>query len=191
MLLGITTLVCAAVFAGTVAFAFFMAPDSGLVAPARNGAYTSATSSDPVRIEIPRLSIEAGVEFVGLTLRGTMGAPSAYADAGWYGYGTTPGQLGSAVIDGHVDNGFGLPGVFARLHEIHIGDSVYVVTRAGQRLHFSVTGIEVYPYDDAPTDLIFGRVDAARLNLITCDGSWDHAGDTYKERLVVFTQLRP
>ena len=169
IVLGIAAVLCTAIFFSVLMFGLVIAPDSGIRAPAEV-IHSAATSSDPVRLIIPTLSVNASVEFVGLTLRGTMGAPSAYAHAGWYGYGTAPGNLGSAVIDGHVDDGFSLPGVFARLRDIKAGDNVYVETRGGRRLHFVVTGIEVYPHTDAPTDLIFGRADRARLNLITCEG---------------------
>lgn len=187
--MGIAMVLCAGVFLATLIFGLIIAPDSGIRAPSQV-IHTRATSSDPVRLIIPALSIDTPVEFVGLTLRGTMGAPSSYAHAGWYGYGTVPGHRGSAVIDGHVDDGFGLPGVFARLKDITIGDTVIVETRGGTRLHFAVTGIQIYPQDSAPTDLIFGRDDTARLNLITCEGKWSRAADTYAERLVVFTELR-
>lgn len=196
-LLGIAGVLCTALFLAVLLFGLVIGPDSGMRAPP-GVIHTAATSSDPARLIIPALSIDAPVEFVGETLRGTMGAPSAYAHAGWYGYGTIPGHLGSAVIDGHVDDGFGLPGVFAHLRDIKIGDDVYVETRAAlpagrakERLHFVVTGLETYPYDDAPTELIFGRNDKARLNLITCEGRWSRAANTYAKRLVVFTELVP
>jgi sortase (surface protein transpeptidase) len=185
--LGIACVLCTSLFLAIFIFGLIIAPDSGIKAPA-GIAPVAATSSDPVKIRIPRLSIDAPVEFVGLTLRGTMGAPSVYAHAGWYGYGTIPGQIGSAVIDGHVDDGFGLPGVFARLRDMRVGDDVFIETRKGDTLRFRVSGIEAFAHD-APTGLIFRRDDAARLNLITCDGRWDRADNTYAQRLVVFTEL--
>lgn len=189
IVMGIAGVLCTALFLAVLIFGLIIAPDSGIRAPSGSGP-AAVTSTDPVRILIPRLSVDASVEFVGLTLRGTMGAPSSYARAGWYGYGTAPGHNGSAVIDGHIDDGFGLPGVFAHLKDIVIGDDIIVETRGGTRLHFTVTGIQIYPQDDAPTDLIFGRNDKARLNLVTCEGRWSRAADTYAERLVVFTELR-
>lgn len=187
--LGIVGVACAALFLAVLIFGLIIAPDSGIRAPEGRGPI-AATSSDPARLIIPALGIDAPVEFVGLTLRGTMGAPFFYSHVGWYGYGTTPGRLGSAVMDGHIDNGFNLPGVFARLRDIRIGDEVIVETQEGARLHFGVTGIQVFAQESAPTDLIFGRDDTARLNLITCEGRWDRAANTYAERLVVFTELR-
>jgi hypothetical protein len=52
-----------------------------------------------------------------------------------------------------------------------------------------VVEIEIYPYKDAPKEKIFAQNDMARLNLITCDGTWVKADKTYDERLVVYTKL--
>ena len=64
-----------------------------------------------------------------------------------------------------------------------------VEMRGGERLHFVVTEIGVYPYTDTPTPRIFNEDDAAHLNLITCEGKWVKADKTYDERLVVYTTL--
>ena len=116
-------------------------------------------------------------------------ASTNYSDVGWYRYGTVPGQLGSAVVDGHIDNGFGLPAVFKRLTEINVGDDIYVVAEDGSRLHFKVTDKQIYPYANAPLDYIFNRSDKARLNLITCEGTWLKSEKMYDKRLVIFSEL--
>lgn len=119
-----------------------------------------------------------------------MGTPSNFTDVAWYKYGPVPGALGSAVIDGHVDNGLALAGVFKHLVDIKIGDRVTTVTRDGSQLQFAVVAIETYPYQDTPSSTIFATAtDTARLNLITCEGTWVPGGKTYDHRLVVYTQL--
>lgn len=146
-----------------------------------------ATSSLPSLLIIPALSINAHVQDLGINSIGNMQAPDNFVDVGWYKYGTVPGYIGSAVIDGHVDNGLGLAGVFLNLDKIQQGDDVYVQTIGGTVLHFVVQNVVAYPYQNVPTDLVFAQNDAARLNLITCDGTWVNGQDTYNERLVVFT----
>ena len=146
-----------------------------------------ATSSLPSRLIIPALSINAHVQDLGVNSIGNMQAPDNFVDVGWYKYGTVPGYQGSAVIDGHVDNGLGLAGVFIHLDQIQVGDDVYVQTVGGDTLHFVVADIQTYPYQNVPTNTLFEQNDAARLNLITCDGTWVNGQDTYNERLVVFT----
>jgi sortase A len=149
----------------------------------------AATSSLPVRLQIPSLHIDAKVQYVGTTPAGTMGVPSNFVDVAWFKQGTVPGQLGSAAIDGHVDNGLALAGVFKHLGDIAVGDSVYVQTKDKGLLHFVVYDIESYPYTEVPLQTIFGRTDGAYLNLITCEGAWVQGQRTYDHRLVVYTKL--
>lgn len=146
-----------------------------------------ATSSEPARLIIPSLNINASVQDLGINSIGNLQAPDNFVDVGWYKYGTVPGYVGSAVIDGHVDNGLGLAGVFIHLDSIKVGDDVYVQTNSGDKLLFVVADVEVYPYQDVPTQQVFAQTDAARLNLITCDGTWVNGQDTYSQRLVVYT----
>ena len=118
-------------------------------------------------------------------------APNNFTDVGWYKLGVIPGQPGSAVIDGHVDNGLDLAGVFKHLSDIKVGDDIYVVNRAGVQTHFVVSEIDSYDYQNVPTDLIFNQSGPAQLHLITCQGDWVSGGDTYDHRLVVTATLAP
>jgi sortase A len=186
----VATAIAAMLFMWTLVQAVYYDPDSYVADVATSTApVVVPPGALPARLEIPSLNIHASVQDLGINAAGAMQAPDNFVDVGWYKYGVPPGYTGSAVIDGHVDNGLGLNGVFKYLDNIKVGDDVYVVTQGGYTLHFVVTDIEVYPYTDAPTDLIFGQDDAARLNLITCDGTWVNGKDTYNERLVVFTTL--
>ncbi len=146
-----------------------------------------ATSSLPSRLIVPALSINASVQDLGVNSIGDMQAPDNFVDVGWYKYGTVPGYQGSAVIDGHVDNGLGLAGVFINLNKVQVGDHVYVKTNGGTMLEFVVADVQVYPYQGVPANELFSLDDAARLNLITCDGTWVNGQDTYNQRLVVYT----
>jgi len=177
------------VFAQTALQRFSYEPDSEIAAPFAVMPPTATAESIPARLQIPSLNIDTRVQQVGLTTKGNMGVPTNFKDVGWYKYGTVPGQLGSAVIGGHVDNALALAGVFKRLDELLVGDSVYVVTADGTKLRFVVTDIESYPYTEAPANIIFTQNDAARLNLITCAGSWIPSRRTYDKRLVIYTKF--
>lgn len=151
---------------------------------------TLATSSPPDRLRIPALAIDAAVQHVGVKENGNMATPSGFKDVGWYKYGTVPGQQGSAVITGHVDNGLGLAGVFRDLEKIKTGEEVYVKTKDGGEARFVVTDIQTYAYTAVPLDLLFNRHDKARLNLITCTGNWIKKEKTYDARLVVYLEYK-
>jgi len=187
----IITIVAVLIFGATLVHALWYAPDTEIAVP--NASSTPGQevpgADQPSRLVIPALKIDANVQHVGVKADGSMGTPNNFTDVAWYKYGPAPGYQGSSVIDGHVDNGLSLAGVFKHLADIKVGDDVYVQTAGGNMLHFVVSDIEIYPYKSVPTDQIFNRTDRARLNLITCDGTWVKGGDTYNERLVVYTVL--
>ena len=62
---------------------------------------------------------------------------------GWFGLGPTPGQIGSAVILGHVDSHTG-PGVFFKLPSLIAGDLVDVGLADGVTAEFKVTSVATY-----------------------------------------------
>jgi len=191
-LVRIATVLAATIFVAASPRGFF------LLAPSQHAGvspvFPSAEAADgnkefPKRLIIPRLAIDTDVQAVGIASDGAMAVPNNFSDAGWYRYGAAPGSLGSAVLTGHLDNGLGLPAVFYELRELRPGDEVFVVMQDGEELRFIVSDTEMYPYDEAPTELIFGRADAVRLNLITCSGRWLSSLRTYDHRLVVYAEL--
>ena len=147
------------------------------------------TGKGPETLEIPKIGVDAAIQRVGINTKGNMGVPSNFSDVAWYKYGSLPGHVGSAVIDGHVDNGLGLRGGFKDLEKLKIGDDVYVLNKEGTKVHFQVTDIGRYNYKEVPTKRLFNRGDDAYLNLITCGGTWVKDEKTYNERIVVYTTL--
>jgi len=141
----------------------------------------------PVRLKIPRINVDATIEYVGLTPKGTMEVPNNTANVGWFHLGPRPGEKGSAVIAGHFDKENGEPGVFANLYKLKKGDKLFVEDNKGMSVVFIVQGIRNYESEYA--DEVFTRNDKAYLNLITCDGIWNEATASYSKRLVVFADI--
>ena len=146
------------------------------------------SKNHPTRFYIPTLKIDATVQEVGITKNGNIASPRNFSDVGWYKYGILPGKKGTSVIDGHVDNGLALPGVFSNLKNIRIGDNVYVETKNKKNLKFVVEKIEVYDYNAGTKDIIIDS-DTSRLVLITCTGNWISNLRTHDKRLVVTAVL--
>ena len=144
----------------------------------------------PARLLIPAISVNAKVQHVGLTKSGAMGIPSNFVDVAWYKYGTIPGEDGSAVIAGHVDNALGLSGVFKRLKDLKQGDIVTVVDKEGKKVTFTITSVVRYKYNEAPTEEIFNSKGKTYLRLITCGGKWLRSEKTYDERIVVTAEAQ-
>lgn len=149
----------------------------------------------PSRLLIPAIGINATVEEVGILTNGDfagdMETPtqSPWTNVGWYGAGPRPGERGSAVIDGHLDDNHGLPAVFWNLRKLHVSDEVRVVMSNGKKLTFRVTRIAYYPPKAAPLQDVFGNNGGIYLNLITCAGDWIPSQHQTTLRLVVYTAL--
>lgn len=136
------------------------------------------------RLTIPTLDINAQIQNVGITKKGNMSTPSNYVDVGLYKYGPNPGEKGSAVIAGHVDNGLRLKAVFGNLKNIKEGDTIYVEMEQGIKIRFVVISISIYDYN-AQVGEVFTQNDNSYLKLITCGGEWIPSIRTHNKRIVV------
>jgi len=145
----------------------------------------------PTRLLVPALQIDAPIELVGLTSGGDLATParSPWVDTGWYRGGPLPGALGSAVIDGHLDQPGGSPAVFWLLNQLLVGDLVQVRLSSGQTLSFRVTEVAYYRPLEAPLQRIFADRSGHYLNLITCAGDWIESQHQTTLRLVIYTSL--
>jgi len=152
----------------------------------------SAQSSVPsARLRIPAIAVDATVQHVGFTPQGSIGIPTNYTDVAWFTGSPRPGSRGNALMVGHRDTRFFAPGVFRYLHNVKIGDDVYVDGTDGKTLHFRVVAKKTYKEDTDRLAEIIGMTDRTRLNLITCAGMWNQLVRRYDQRLVVFTELVP
>jgi sortase A len=138
----------------------------------------------PKFLRIPSINVNAKVQRVGITYKGNMATPNNYTDVGWFKYGTLPGERGNAVIAGHVDNGLALPGVFAHLNEVKVGDEVLVDTFGGDTKRFRVTSLDTYDWNGNSEEIFVG-INERELKLITCTGTWLSTYHTHDKRLVV------
>ena len=103
-------------------------------------------------------------------------------------YSATPGQVGSSVIEGHVDSARG-PAVFFRLGALHPGNTIEVTLADGVTAVFRVTGVREYAKSRFPARAIYGATDFAALRLITCGGAFDDATGHYLSSTVVYASL--
>jgi hypothetical protein len=146
--------------------------------------------SKPIRITIPAIGVAAAIVPLGLQPGGEIEVPSLKQarEAGWYQGGPTPGELGPAVIVGHVDSKTG-PGVFYSLGTLQPGQSIRIARADGSDLEFRISRIERVPKDHFPRQRIYGMVNRPELRLITCGGPFDRARGHYTDNVVVFASL--
>lgn len=143
--------------------------------------------SVPLYLKIPSINVDAKIESIGLTASGAMDVPKNPDNVAWYGAGSRPGEIGSAVIDGHYgiwENG--QAAVFNNLDKLRQGDKIFIKDTAGITISFIVRETRIYdPKADASA--IFNSDDGkSHLNLITCEGVWNKISKNYPGRLVVF-----
>jgi len=141
----------------------------------------------PVRLKIAAINIDANIEHVGITEGGAMDAPKGPLEVAWYNLGPRPGEVGSAVIDGHSGWKDSRPAVFDNLHKLKKGDKIFVESDTGEITIFVVRELRSYGLSEDTSSVFEEQDGLAHLNLITCSGDWNPLEQTHSSRLVVFT----
>jgi hypothetical protein len=177
---------------GLAVAGFLIAPHSGstpgtaapVAAESSSPASSPPGSGIPVRLRIATIAVDSPLETLGLDGAGALETPRDFAHAGWFAAGTAPGEVGPAVIAGHVDSKHGRA-VFYRLHELRAGDAIGV-ERGGRWIGFRVVTTGRYTKSDFPTDEVYGPTPGPELRLITCGGTFDRTRGSYRDNIVVY-----
>ncbi|MDX5569947.1 class F sortase [Streptomyces sp. ID05-04B] len=146
--------------------------------------------SRPVRLLIPKISVDAPFTDLAIGRSGRLDPPPAddVNLVGWHAKGASPGEAGTAIIAGHVDTRTS-PAVFAALSSLTEGD-VFQVRRAdGSKPSFRVDSVETFEKADFPDERVYGDTPEAQVRLITCAGAYDRRAKDYTDNLVVFAHL--
>ena len=146
-------------------------------------------AADPVNLRIPALDLIAPFEEpLRVDANREIEVPEAYDTVAYYEYGPTPGELGPAVVLGHVDSVDG-PAVFYSLGQLSPGDEIIIERSDGSVATFVVTALERHLQAGFPTEQVYGDIDHAGLRLITCSGTFDQGEQRYSHNLIVFAEL--
>ncbi|GHB32994.1 class F sortase [Streptomyces viridiviolaceus] len=145
--------------------------------------------SVPDRVRIPAIQVDAPVTAVGLDADGWVDAPPPEDAnlAGWFTGGVTPGEKGTAVVVGHVDNDQG-PAVFYGLGALKKGDKVEITRQDGRTAVFEIYGVEVFEKDGFPGDRVYASKGSPELRVITCGGGFTEENG-YEGNVVAFARL--
>ncbi len=149
-------------------------------------------ASTPTSVAIPVIGVHSPLTQVGLDSNGQLEVPQPgpdYNKAAWYRGSPTPGQLGPAVIEGHVDSAADGPSVFYKLGAMQPGDMISVTRADGTIAEFRTDGVRRYSKDAFPDQVVYGNTPNAQLRLITCGGSFDQRSGHYTDNIVVFATL--
>lgn len=146
------------------------------------------TTAPPVSVRMPSIGVSSELQRLGRNADGTIEVPGEWQRAGWFHEGPKPGQVGPAVILGHVDSTAG-PAVFYRLRELQPGDEVHVHRADGTTVTFVVQRFEWHAKTRFPTHRVYLPTLRPTLRLVTCGGPFDEASGHYRDNLVVFATL--
>ena len=159
--------------------------------PAAGSPAAAARGPEPVSVSMPAIGVTSDLLRLGLNDDGTVEVPPLGPDdqAGWYEGGPAPGDVGPAVLLGHVDSAADGPGVFFDLGALEPGDVVDVARADGTVAVFTVDRVERHPKDAFPTIEAYGNTPDAQLRLITCGGDFDSSARSYLDNVIVFATL--
>jgi hypothetical protein len=152
----------------------------------------TSTAAPPIRLQIPAIHVSTTIVDEGLDADGALQVPpltdAGVREAGWYDLGPTPGQVGSAIIAGHVDS-YQAPGVFYDLGDLAPGNAVEVTLANGKTVHFTVTSVHEYSKAHFPAREVYGPEPYQALRLITCGGAFDEATGHYLSNIVAYARM--
>jgi len=193
--LGLIFIFLLTVFGGLYIGAHFFPQKASLSQKATTDTTVSASlpaetsPSQPQTLTIQKLGVNAEIESVAMDEKGNMDVPKQVMNVAWYNLGAKPGERGNAVIAGHLDTVTGKPAVFFKLSTLEAGDTIMVTDADNNSYTYTVVSKENYPYDNFPLQEVFGVSSKKRLNLITCEGSFDQTAKNYSHRTVVYAEL--
>ncbi|MET7991685.1 class F sortase [Amycolatopsis sp. NPDC005232] len=144
----------------------------------------------PTSVSIPKIGAQSSLVSVAVNLEGKISVPSVKTpmQAAWYRLSPVPGEVGPAIVLGHVD-GDKKPGIFYKLKDLVPGDEVDIDRSDGKKLKFTVDHLTQVPKDQFPQDAVYGNSTKPELRLITCGGVFDHAEHSYEDNIVVYANL--
>ncbi|GLW67711.1 hypothetical protein Kpho02_00100 [Kitasatospora phosalacinea] len=145
--------------------------------------------SDPTRLRIPSISVDAAFTPLGLEADGTLSTPPLGRPnlVGWYRDAPAPGADGTAVVVGHVDDRHG-PGVLYRLGLLRPGLTITVTRQDRRTATFTVDAVRSYPKSAFPAAEVYAPTGRAELRVITCGGHYDRRTG-YDSNTVVYAHL--
>ncbi|MFD9542829.1 class F sortase [Streptomyces sp. NPDC060022] len=165
------------------------APSPSRTAAAARPVVDPLPPSDPVRLRIPAVGVDAPVARLALDAAGALQPPPDDNPvlAGWYADGTAPGVVGTAITAGHVDTRVG-PGVFHRLGSVRKGATVEVIRADLRTAVFTVYAVESYDKKNFPDKKVYGPSARPEIRVITCGGGYTKKSG-YRSNVVVFAAL--
>jgi hypothetical protein len=146
--------------------------------------------AEPVTVRIPAIDVTSDLLHLGLRDDGTLQVPEGddFDTAAWFDGSPRPGEVGPAVLEGHVSSRARGPSVFYALADLRPGDLVEVDREDGTTATFEVYDLQQFPKDGFPTLQVYGNTEGPELRLITCGGTIAESTGRFEDNVVVFAR---
>jgi len=143
------------------------------------------TDSDPKKIYVEGVGIDAFVQKVGVDQDNLIAVPNNVHIAGWFIDSAKPGDKGLSIINGHID-GMTTSGVFKGLEKITKGTKIKIQKGDDSIIEYETIGVVTVSKDEAAS-IIYSQDPnvASQLNLVTCTGAYIQEEKTYDKRIIV------
>jgi hypothetical protein len=142
----------------------------------------------PRSIHIPSIAAEGFIQQVDLDDHGRITVPTNIHVAGWYIRSALPGDPGLSILDGHLSGAYS-EGIFLRLATLKQDDTFTIEKGDLSHLTFKVKKVMTVGLADADAALLSRDTTiGSQLNIITCEGSYDHTTHTYDKRVIVVSE---
>lgn len=141
----------------------------------------------PRFIIIDKIGVRARVGTLGMETDNTLSAPANIFDAGWYIDSKKPGEIGAAVINGHV-SGSTKRGVFYSIGTLIPGDKLVIERGDGKLFTYTVKETAIYDNDKVDMDKILSSLepDKPALNLLSSTGRFNVRTNKFEQRVAVY-----
>lgn len=146
-------------------------------------------ATQPRNITIDAIDVNANIIPLGLLPDTTLDAPKTAWDVGWYNGSSAPkDDSGALLMDGHVNNTLGTPGIFYDLHKLQSGDEIKIETGNKKDYKYIIKKVEQVPTEQVDMRSMMESIvpDKQGLNIITCGGNYDHKKATFDDRVLVY-----
>ncbi|MBO1756484.1 class F sortase [Allobranchiibius sp. CTAmp26] len=162
---------------------------SSLPAPGIVPVQDAGSPAAPVRITIPSLHVSAPLMKVELDAVSSLVVPQDPHVVGWWQASALAGsQIGTTVLDGHVDTAEQGPGTLFHLQDLPAGATIVLRAANGHYYTYRVTTRRVLKKSTGLSARLFSPTAPGTLAVVTCGGPFDRATHHYLDNIVVLAR---
>lgn len=153
--------------------------------PSAIGVPSPSSAPTPVGIRYEAIGLDgAEIVPVGVEANGEMEVPEA-SRVGWYRFGPSPGEPGSAVLAAHIAYD-GERGAFRDLADATSGHRFSIDFDDGSTATYEVIERTQYDKNELPFDAVFAQGGPSVITLISCGGSFQPSLASYEDNIVAY-----